>query len=297
MNLGVQGRYRMVAHKLDGSSRVVADWFPNLILNNGLDAIGNNSSMFSQCFVGAGTSAPSVSQTSLDQPIGSAGNYQTGDAGSNVAGGFCWERRTFRFFAGQATGNLSEVGVGSAASDLFSRALILNGAGQPTTVTVLPDEILDVTYEVRLFWPTTDTSGSVAIAGVGSVPFTIRAAGIGAWRPSFLMGQLAGGSGLFAQGWKDVSDLGPIGDLTFGNGQSVASTFEWAWQDSYNPGSYSRTGRATFGISTGSEAFNAVLIYNSVQSFNFKILFGANIPKTGSNQFRLDTLLTWARRT
>ena len=53
------------------------------------------------------------------------------------------------------------------------RALILDGGGSPTTLTILSDETLDVTYTIRVYPPTTDVTGSITLDGV-SYGYTIR---------------------------------------------------------------------------------------------------------------------------
>ncbi len=78
---------------------------------------------------------------------------------------------TFVFAQGAAAGNLSEVGVGwgSTGANLFSRALI------SPTITVLADEVLTVVYQIRMYVPTADVTGSVTIGGT-SRSFVVRAA-------------------------------------------------------------------------------------------------------------------------
>lgn len=295
--IGLQGYYRLTAHKLDGSSRVVADWFPNLVLDNGLNLIGTQSNILAGAYVGTGNSAPNAAQNALDSALpGAFAGVQTQDVGSDVPGGYCWSRTTFRFPLGQAAGNLSEVGVGIAAGNLFSRALILNGSGTPTTVTVLADEILDVTYEARLYWPSADATGPITIPGVGTSTFTVRPYNVGAWRPGFLLGGIGGNQTMFGWGWSDVTDMGATTDTAFGNGTPRDNTATWTWS-AYTPGSFARTGQSEFPIGGAGQPFNGVMIYNGVSSFAFKCLYGAPIPKTSANRLRLSFEFTWARRT
>lgn len=71
-----------------------------------------------------------------------------------------WYEITVRhqFGQGQAAGNLSEIGIqsGSASGPLWSRALILDGQGDPTTITVLPDDFLTCYYTLRIMIPKED---------------------------------------------------------------------------------------------------------------------------------------------
>ena len=88
----------------------------------------------------------------------------------------------YHFAIGAAAGNLSELGVGWASSGttLFSRALILDSGGTPTTITVLSDEYLYVTYEHRFYPSETDATGSIVFTGNigGTYTYTLRPAQI-----------------------------------------------------------------------------------------------------------------------
>ena len=70
-----------------------------------------------------------------------------------------WAKVTWRFGQGVAAGNISEVGLGWGNSNLWNRALIKDANGNPTTITVLSDEYLDVVSEIRDY-PTLSSSGS-----------------------------------------------------------------------------------------------------------------------------------------
>ena len=159
----VAGRYKLVATKLDGRTRVIADWFENLILENGLhQAAIQASGYLTTCSVGTSSVEPNINHTALGLRIAT-----TTDIFSIVGGAqptppyFGWVRKTFRFATGTAAGTLAEVGVGWSADSMFSRSLIKDSNGNPTTITILSDEILDVIYELRLYAPTNDTVGEV----------------------------------------------------------------------------------------------------------------------------------------
>lgn len=165
--IGVAGRYMFVAHKADGSSRVLADWFPNLILDSGLIGMGA-ANYLSTCSVGTGTSEPNAAQTSLDNLLVSTATINSFTEGvvTSPEPRYGWLRRVYRFEAGVAAGNISEVGVGWSAVGLVSRSLIRDPEGVPTSITVLPDEFLDVIYEFRLYPNTIDSSFTIESGGV-----------------------------------------------------------------------------------------------------------------------------------
>jgi hypothetical protein len=92
-------------------------------------------------------------------------------------------RITFRFPTGAAAGNLAEVGVGWATG-LFSRALFIDITGEQTTITVLSDETLDVTYQVELHSPIDDIVFPATILGTERT-CTLRAALATSGTPTF----------------------------------------------------------------------------------------------------------------
>ena len=96
----------------------------------------------------------------LDNFIASTTNQQRSSEISNTttAPYYYGGRITWRFGQGIAAGNISEVGLGWGNSNLWNRALIKDANGNPTTITVLSDEYLDVVSEIRVY-PTQNLSG------------------------------------------------------------------------------------------------------------------------------------------
>lgn len=166
------GRFRAVVSKDAECKQVVEDtgFFDNLITNTGMNRVGEvttNSngigSFHSLCgrfVVGSGSAEPQFTDTALQNPVAFASNNPVLDnESSNYDRG--WYEITVRhqFGQGQAAGNLSEIGIqsGSAAGPLWSRALILDGQGSPTTITVLPDDFLTCYYTLRIMIPKEDS--------------------------------------------------------------------------------------------------------------------------------------------
>ncbi len=194
LNFGLKGRFKLVAHKVDGdgnivSTRELTPWFDNLITDFGLDYIGMTKSgnHINGCSVGSGNTPPANSDTALVTPVATTTTVSSnwnGIAYTTASPYYIEYKITFRFNTGTAAGNLSEVGIVSNATTpnkLFSRALILDGSGNPTTITVLSDEILDVTYALRTYLPNggADVTGtfSQTIDGVATTfNYTLRAA-------------------------------------------------------------------------------------------------------------------------
>src|SRR5690606_16604790 len=109
--------------------------------------------------VGSGSAEPQFTDTALQNPVAFASaNPVLVSESSNYERG--WYEITVRhqFGQGQAAGNLSEIGIQrtSTSGPLWSRALILDGQGNPTTITVLPDDYLTCYYTLRIMIPKED---------------------------------------------------------------------------------------------------------------------------------------------
>jgi len=159
INNRVGARFKLIAHKGDGVPVRETDWFNNLVLDAGLDRMSAGP-WINRCSVGTGNSTPIPTQTTLDN-VKATTTVRKATSSSYVTTGepYFWYRFTWSFGIGVAAGNISELGLGWTNSNLWNRALVKDGAGQPTTITVLADEYLDVISEVRLY-PQQHLSGS-----------------------------------------------------------------------------------------------------------------------------------------
>ena len=154
--------------------------FPNLITNGGLERMGDNSDWMSRTYVGSGSAVPNFNDSAMNNFVAVTTNNQASTNGVQSSGPyFAWTRITRRFSAGQAAGNLSEVGIGWL-DGLFSRALIVDAQGSPTTITVGAYQFLDVTYEFRFYPKTTDDTGTFTLTGNigGTYDYIFRAANV-----------------------------------------------------------------------------------------------------------------------
>lgn len=289
--VGVRGFYKIEARGADGRMRTLADWFPNLITTLGANALGSaTSNVFSACYVGSGNTAPAVTDTALQSLIGGTSTINTQASTPPTTSPYFGTCTTqFNFAAGVATGNLSEVGVGNASNALFSRALILDSGGTPTTITVLSSESLYVTYAFSMYAPLTDTTGTVVVAGV-SYGYTGRAANVtgGAWAP-----QVGDTMGIFST----TVFNGTIGAITSSpsgsNGTESSHT-----NNSYSTGSFTLSGTSTFDLTHGnlSGGVTALLVTFGQQRTTrgqYQFGLGAAIPKDGSHILTLTFSQSW----
>lgn len=180
----VAGRFTLHVYR-DGELRQTVGPFDNLVLNQGLDILcggipGGYGSAYVMTYVdvGTGTNTPSITDITLQTPLGNPQIYSSGGSSTYVAGPPAYHTITsvYTYPLGALVGNISEIGVGGAASNfnppvsrpflLFSRALIVDGGGSPTVVSLTSADQLVVTYEVRRYLDLTISTGSVVISGV-----------------------------------------------------------------------------------------------------------------------------------
>lgn len=166
------GRFRLVTSKDAECKQIVEDtgFFDNLITNTGMNRIGTVTTtsastavvfntLCGRFVVGSGSAEPQFTDTALQSPVAFAStDPERVSESSNYDRG--WYEITVRhqFGQGQAAGNLSEIGIQltNTSGPLWSRALILDGSGNPTTITVLPDDFLTCYYTLRIMIPKED---------------------------------------------------------------------------------------------------------------------------------------------
>lgn len=147
------GRFRL---EISGGKRGYIDhgWQDNLILDSGITRLlGTDGDVLTHVSVGSGTTAPAVGQTNLIARIKTTNRNRNVTNGYNQEQGYGWTKVEVQFNQGEAAGNIGELGIGwNTAGSLFSRALVLDTQNNPTVITVLADEYLIVTYELRRWW-------------------------------------------------------------------------------------------------------------------------------------------------
>jgi len=305
------GLFRLRTIRPGGGVVKDTGWFPNLITNTGLDMFGSGSSL-NRAYVGTGNSTPNVTDTALNTQVayGVTTQSQTWLVNQGGDARYCQMTSTERISAPGSAHNLAEVGYGSS-STLFSRALILNSEGIPTTISWGADEALDVTYALRIYPPVDDYFTTMTVAGV-DYDVTIRASTTNAW------GAFQGGLGasIFVSsnfaGFSGATTVynGTIGAVTSSPSGAYAGTTSTS-ASSYVTGTYFREGQAIFGLTAGNvpggiTAFrisfgrggNGDGSYSYGRHFQLGITGGGTgaIPKTESQNMSIGWRTLWSRR-
>jgi len=149
--------------QISGGKRGTIDypWQDNMILNQGFEWMITASSPYPLAFrafgVGSSSQAVQPTDTGLIAPIAFVSPYSADSGithGWDAEGGFGWSRGVRTFARGAAAGNISELSTGTSANNtsVLARALVRDDMGNPTTITVLSDEVLTVTWEWRKWW-------------------------------------------------------------------------------------------------------------------------------------------------
>lgn len=161
---------------------------PNLILDQGLDEIastpiftdlssGGTPSTYFQiiryCAVGTDSSTPADSDTGLGAELARVDTKFAGDELTRPTNGVYRLTRHIEFDYEEANGVLTEWGFSSnasAGSNLFNRALFVDGGGSPDAITKTDQEKLRLTYTLEVaLTPVTLTAGSFDVTGIGTV--------------------------------------------------------------------------------------------------------------------------------
>lgn len=149
----MQAYFKMQATNVDtGEVRELTDWFPNVVLDSGLVQMSQGT-WYTGVNVGSGNSTPVITQTGLDTFVARSTNKIAGTAGRQTTTSpyYYWIKDTVQFGQGAAAGNLSEVALGWSNSGCWNRALIKDSNGNPTTITILANEFLNVLVELRVY--------------------------------------------------------------------------------------------------------------------------------------------------
>lgn len=305
-NLQLAGEYKIVVNRADGTV-YETDWFKNIILDQGLDRMGNgSSSVIGYAQVGTGTTAPDPLQTSLVSPVAGSALQSSANGGISNSGSPNYETTYtwfFTFSQGSVVGNITEVGVGwsSSGSTLFSRALILDNLGSPTSITIVALDQLTVYYRLKIIPPLSDVSGSVTIGGT-PYTYTARVANVGSFANAtwtFWTAQASQTGSLIqldnAATYSSSSVLGAITGTPTSSSGTATTTIT---AGSYTPGSFTREHTCTWSISQGNATggIGAILLeYNYNASMDFQYKFDTPIPKDNTKVLSLTASISWNR--
>ncbi len=153
----ILGKFRI--EKIDYSTNKITEIreFNNLVLNAGLVHLAHHqiAGTFQKMAVGTGTITANVAQTTLAEEIASVNISNSPETNETDASGRIYRKKTYNcsFSASAVEGNITEVGIGWSGNplNLAVRQLIKDDSGNPTAITVLPQEGLNVHYVLHIY--------------------------------------------------------------------------------------------------------------------------------------------------
>lgn len=295
----VAGYYTLRVIRPDGTERESCT-FPNIITNRGLNGFGNPDSSWgyvTYCSVGTGTTTPAATQDAMVAFGASTAATHSAHGQRGVASAspyYGYQLWGYEFPAGTAVGTWTEIGLGllSDGTQLFTRALVTDSGGTATSVTVLPGEILQVTYELRQYAPTSDVTSTQTIGGV-SYSLRVRAnavTDVNCWAfPASVAGQ-GNGYGSLIEAWD-----GSIAAITAANpnGNYIGAV-------NLDPGTYTLNQYyldRPFVFSLADGVGSISCFHVRAARGNFQIGITPAMTKTAAQTLTGSVRFTWARRT
>jgi hypothetical protein len=306
----IAGEYNIVIKKPDGTTKETG-WFHNLILNSGLDrmAIDDPFNPIIDCVrVGTGNSTPIPTQTQLDAEIAHISGGPNFHAQSVVNADTPTYATTWQygwaFAQGAVIGNIQEVGIGGDTGPLFSRSLILDPSGNPTTITLIAIDQLIVYYRLTMSPPVTDGAGTVTL-GSTNYPFQTRIFhSTNMYMDTYFF---ANSNGFATPGitatFAPPAALVPLGTYAYMGPNTVPSPGYWDIQGAggrvpYIPGTYYQDWTFPYGPTFGNDP-NGVgiqgIIFGGGQYNLYQVLFPTPIPKTNTRTLSLTFRFSWNR--
>lgn len=279
----------------------VAD-FPNLILDVGLREMGLLANYLGYCSIGTSSVTPNASQTKLLGLLRTTGTNgiaeQTGANSDDPLNPYVWRRVTKRFAPSGSNANISEVSFGSTGdgSTAFNRALIKDSGGNPSTITLLGDEYLDVVYELRIYPPMQDITGTLTPTGVDTAPrsYIVRPRGQGGVLTYYLQTGWTVGSmiSVVAGPWSAVHD-GDIGAIFSGPSGTEVRLSAASVMDTVGA-----SGVFTITVPLGEGNFPTGIrsVVAAIQSCKYQFQFDPPFMKTADDVFTFSFRHSWGRR-
>lgn len=166
LKVGIRGRYKLTKRKVSDNSVVEELEFDNLITNNGLELLPSSGAVYYYCQLGSGVTEPTVNDTALAVYNCTATMVSSPLSTLGVAPYTKTCVVKYSFTPGQITSTITEIGVGpSTTGNLFSRSLIKDSNGNASSISMLPDEYLDVVYTIFIYPPVSDSPFSTTLNG------------------------------------------------------------------------------------------------------------------------------------
>lgn len=245
------GTYQIIVKDANGKLKYESPEFKNLIVNQGIDWFMGNNIWDDYAFCGTGGTPPAVTDVGMQAFLAETNDRAEDKSESTFSTPrYCVQKLTYAFPVGGVVGNVAEVGIGwkvGASRLIFSRSLVVDGGGSPTTITVLASEQLTIIYRFYVKVPDTDTTFNIVDNGI---TYTItQRANFRAAETGFTRLRYGFWGILSVEGERMMlatsTDVLPAIDGTFPS-SGTSSTSNTEVLSAYTPGSFTRSVTYTF---------------------------------------------------
>lgn len=291
--------------------------FTNLILNSGLNKLPLGG-FVTGCVLGGATNTPLVTSTEITDIETGVVTPQTHGVGTaNSTNPPYWSSYYWTFHVPTSANilHIRQVAVGWGVGTilepyvdevtgityynlvyvydgLFSKALVKDTNGNPTTIVKYQEDTLDITYTLQVNCPTADVVGTVII-GELEYSYTIRPASAGNWFTYGPNGPLS--SNITAYAYPASSVLGLPTGVPSGSGLVTSS----AVLSSYTNNTYTRDVQLEWDLNYGNAVGGIRCVYIDVGSkwqISYSAVIGAaTIPKDSDKRLTLNVRFSWGR--
>lgn len=304
VGMTTKGRYMLIKRDAWGVEIERTPWFDNIILDSGLNRWGTGL-VIGGAAIGTDNTAPNASQTGLLAQTTYTTGTGTGHGTASALGSSPYNNTytvVYRTVLGQLNGNYYEVGVGWLTGNMFSRALILDGGGSPTVISVTSAQQLDIVYQLSVYPPLTDIGPTtITISGVNydvtgraCQVNTLSGGGSPSWSPSLALTGAIGGSLSFNSFSNTYT--GTLGAIT-GSPSGTSDPSGSITANAYSNNSLQRTAYATYSLTQANLSGgikSTRFWWGSLAGFQYE--FNPVIPKDSTKTLVLNYSINWARR-
>lgn len=282
----------------------------NVITDIGLDQIGTvtgDTDFIAYFCIGTGTAEPSATDTKLTaETYRSTCAYATYDSTTASTAGsdpyYIYTQRGVQTSLGALNGTYGEIGFSPYASanhSVLSKHRLKDENGDPTTITVSSAQQLRLKYVlVWCFSPSTQTTGTISISGVGDVGYTAgwQAVNTSSWLgvQRYLRSQPTNTASYCPHRVMNTStSFSSIGSSKSAASYAVSSSLS---EQAYVAGNHYHIRTLTCNVDTANGTIYGVCMSDGyIAAVVFMILFDTPFVKADTHMFTFTTKISWGR--
>lgn len=281
--------------EIAGTRHVLSPWNHNVITDIGLDMIGSGGGFLSYCHLGTGTNIETAGDTALQAFERKNDTIQSSSTTAQGTAPYYGSKTiVYRFDPPGSNKVYAEIGISkqTTTGNLFSRTRIKDGGGSNTTISVLANEYLDVTYQFRNYPDALTLEEYIVDAyDIDFLASQVTASGI--WG-LYLGGELTAVGGANHE-WRAYSSNATIGSVTelpiaAQNSQEFGISV-----GSYSSTTYNKNITYTAGLNNANVTGGIGGAYFKTKYSQYQAIFVPVIPKNATKELSITLNYAWAR--